>query len=48
MQLYSNIGGSSVVRSINVAALGKAFRMYHAIRKEIPGLNGTPMGSIRY
>jgi len=41
MQLYSNIGGSSVVRSINVAALGKAFRMYHAIRKEIPGLNGT-------
>ena len=40
MQLYSNIGGPGVARSINVAALGKAFRMYHAIRKEIPGLSG--------
>ncbi|RAI97819.1 transcriptional activator FlhC [Aeromonas salmonicida] len=40
MQLYSNIGGPGVTRSINVAALGKAFRMYHAIRKEVPGLNG--------
>lgn len=40
MQLYSNIGGPGVVRSINVGALGKAFRMYHAIRKEIPGISG--------
>lgn len=41
MQLYSNIGGPGVLRSINVPALGKAFRMYHALRKEVPGIGGN-------
>lgn len=45
MQLYSNLGGEKVKRSVDISALNKAFRMYHAIRKEVPGMkeeNGSP------
>lgn len=38
MQLYENIGGADVARSVNVAALNTAYRMYHAIRNELPGM----------
>ncbi|ECA4604890.1 regulator [Salmonella enterica] len=41
MQLYRNIGGEDVIRSIDIKALNKAFRMYHAIRKEVPGMKGA-------
>ncbi|WP_437199716.1 hypothetical protein, partial [Salmonella sp. LSP 259/13] len=41
MQLYFNIGGEAVLRSVNIKALNKAFRMYHAIRKEVPGMKGA-------
>lgn len=41
MQLYYNIGGEAVLRSVNIKALNKAFRMYHAIRKEVPGMKGV-------
>lgn len=40
MQLYCNIGGEDVLRSVNIQALNKAYRMYHAIRKEVPGMRG--------
>ncbi|HCT5077016.1 TPA: regulator [Vibrio cholerae] len=40
MQLYSNLGGEKVKRSVDISALNKAFRMYHAIRKEVPGMKG--------
>lgn len=41
MQLYRNIGGEDVIRSIDIKPLNKAFRMYHAIRKEVPGIKGA-------
>lgn len=40
MTLYWTIGGEGVLRSINIEALTKAFRLYHAIRKEVPGMRG--------
>lgn len=40
MQLYQNLGGENVARTVNVSALNKAYRMYHAIRKEV-GLTGA-------
>ncbi|HGS4535089.1 TPA: FlhC family transcriptional regulator [Vibrio cholerae] len=41
MQLYCNIGGEVVLKSVQITALNKAFRMYHAIRKEVSGMKGA-------
>jgi len=41
MQIYYNIGGDAVLRSVNINALNQAFRMYHSIRKEVPYMQGT-------
>ncbi|QBB14602.1 FlhC family transcriptional regulator [Edwardsiella piscicida] len=42
MQLYCNIGTIAIVtRSIEIAALDKVFRIYHAIRAEVPGMKGA-------
>lgn len=40
MQLYCNIAGEQAHRVVDIDALTKAFRMYHAIRKEVPGMGG--------
>lgn len=40
MQLYYNIGGDDVMRSVDTHALHHAYTMYHAIRRETPGMAG--------
>jgi hypothetical protein len=36
MQLYLNLGGQAVLRSVDIAALNKAYRAYQIIREDIP------------
>lgn len=38
MQLYINLGGQAVLRSVDIAALSKAYRAYQIIREDIPSM----------
>jgi hypothetical protein len=40
MQFYFNLGGQAVLRSVDIGALNKAYRIYQAIREDVPGVAG--------
>lgn len=37
MQIYSTLGGPSVMESVNISALDEAYRMYMGLCRELPG-----------